>query len=526
MLLALYLETLGYRRSSCAKLHRKVKKMHESTKSDVVNCFKRFEGSDDFACIESVLFAALPEKHRLKCLSHLYSGFIRDNSLCQNLTRAVEASEVKGFESALCKSFSREHYGVNKYVTLSPRGGIYVVRRGALRVTVKGADVCTLTRGAMIEVCVLSERFVTIHESGSQENDSLFSDDGARFEISEEETGEEGKDDQESSDSECDDSATEVDEELSEELPKKHMLKSRRSSLVNALKFTVRNRTDSQQSSSSSRPRSVSIQTPKKLVSYPIHSVSFCAGTEQVQVATSFLFGCELGVIPSDSFRNIVAEYPGVSRNFETVSVALDLQIEGEEVVQRQILEDSRKKLELERKIATNGELELACRNGLLQRAREAIDAGGSISEPLDPITGVTALHIAAIFGHSKIIQLLLERNVDLKQLDCEGRSVLHLCSLVPSWNESNLLSILDLVATKDLLSLRDKSGNSPLHVAAITGDPVMLKLLMAIINRHEKNEELTHMKNQEGSTPLQVCTSQEARRFLKPKANSVGNCR
>ncbi len=60
-----------------------------------------------------------------------------------------------------------------------------------------------------------------------------------------------------------------------------------------------------------------------------------------------------------------------------------------------------------------------AAQHGDLQRAKELLDAHGSLANLRDA-SGATPLHYAAMNGHREIVRLLLERGADINSTDSQ----------------------------------------------------------------------------------------------------------
>lgn len=80
---------------------------------------------------------------------------------------------------------------------------------------------------------------------------------------------------------------------------------------------------------------------------------------------------------------------------------------------------------------------------------------------------GKTALHIAAERGSLRIVQLLLEHDVDVDMADASGRTALHYAEVVTL-----------LLAGGADSEARDGEGRSPLHVAADAECESVVRLL------------------------------------------------
>nr|QLH02044.1 TRPA1 [Agasicles hygrophila] len=89
---------------------------------------------------------------------------------------------------------------------------------------------------------------------------------------------------------------------------------------------------------------------------------------------------------------------------------------------------------------------------------------------------GLTPLHISSQQGHTKIVQLLLNRGALLHR-DHTGRNPLHLAAMNGFTQTIELL----LSVHSHLLDQTDKDGNTALHVATIENQPRVISLLLTV---------------------------------------------
>ncbi|GAA6089790.1 ankyrin repeat domain-containing protein 26 isoform X5 [Tachysurus ichikawai] len=104
-----------------------------------------------------------------------------------------------------------------------------------------------------------------------------------------------------------------------------------------------------------------------------------------------------------------------------------------------------------------------------------------------------TVLHIACVYGHTDVVQYLVENKVKLNLCDNQNRSAL--MKAVQCQQDRCVSILLEHEADPNLV---DINGNTSLHLAArIPSVPVALKLL-----EHEAN---INAQNKEGNTPLML---------------------
>ncbi|XP_035826421.1 transient receptor potential cation channel subfamily A member 1 [Aplysia californica] len=127
-----------------------------------------------------------------------------------------------------------------------------------------------------------------------------------------------------------------------------------------------------------------------------------------------------------------------------------------------------------------------AARYGRYNTCRRLLDSvhGPNIINETDG-SGLTALHIAAQNGHTKVIQLLLERGAVVNK-DNEDNSALHHAA-EQGWTHS--MKVL-LSVHSNLRDVANVDGDTPLHVAAKNGQTSAVSLLLTMGAKLLKNHE------------------------------------
>jgi ankyrin repeat protein len=106
---------------------------------------------------------------------------------------------------------------------------------------------------------------------------------------------------------------------------------------------------------------------------------------------------------------------------------------------------------------------------------------------------GDTALHLAAAKGRQEVVAPLLRHHADLNAKDVRGATPLH----VAVFYKQNEMARL-LVASRADVQAADENGDTPLHMAAETGSVELSKLLLA-------NHADVNARDISGFTPLYV---------------------
>lgn len=110
---------------------------------------------------------------------------------------------------------------------------------------------------------------------------------------------------------------------------------------------------------------------------------------------------------------------------------------------------------------------------------------------------GFTALHVACLFGHPLIVDLLLCSGSNKNALDYSGSTPLHYAAARGHQN-----ALLLLLHSGAMISIPDNDGNTPLHLASNNGHEVCVKALLYFAE-HTGLKLDTNAKNVYGDTPL-----------------------
>ncbi|KAF8674274.1 hypothetical protein HU200_048096 [Digitaria exilis] len=177
--------------------------------------------------------------------------------------------------------------------------------------------------------------------------------------------------------------------------------------------------------------------------------------------------------------------------------------------------------------------LHMAAREGLVHVVRKIFDFTWVEAEyvPSVAVSG-TALHQAVLGGHTKIVDMMLEKHSWLlEQTDSDGNNALHYAA------QKNNAQVVELLLTKqaqlaykpnrerqsplhvaahygstasirallrhcpDVAEMADTSGRNALHVSVVSGKTNALRCLL----RHVRPSELLNRVDNEGDTPLHL---------------------
>lgn len=131
-----------------------------------------------------------------------------------------------------------------------------------------------------------------------------------------------------------------------------------------------------------------------------------------------------------------------------------------------------------------------AAQNGHLEVVRLLVESGAEVNK--SPWGGITALIGAARAGHLSVVEFLVESGADIQAVDWDKRDALHYAVGYHDY------PMCQLLLEKDIQPKRDIDGNTPMIVAAYSGDTSITNLLLTY--EHEIN-----VADEEGYTPLMV---------------------
>lgn len=110
---------------------------------------------------------------------------------------------------------------------------------------------------------------------------------------------------------------------------------------------------------------------------------------------------------------------------------------------------------------------------------------------------GFTALHVACLFGHPIIVDMLLHSGSNVDALDYRESTPLHYAAA--KGHQNVVLSLLHAGAT---ISISDNDGNTPLHLASNNGHEMCVKALLYFSEQSGSTLDV-NSENANGDTPL-----------------------
>ena len=114
-----------------------------------------------------------------------------------------------------------------------------------------------------------------------------------------------------------------------------------------------------------------------------------------------------------------------------------------------------------------------AVQSGSMAMCRLLLAAGVDVEER-DPITLLTPLHKAAIYGHELIVNLLLSHKADVNSRNKIEGTPLHFAS-----GEGHLASVVALLQAGADPLLPNDDGGLPIHTAATYNHAEVVKILI-----------------------------------------------
>ena len=114
-----------------------------------------------------------------------------------------------------------------------------------------------------------------------------------------------------------------------------------------------------------------------------------------------------------------------------------------------------------------------AAAKGFVSMCRQLLAAGGDVEER-SPRILATPLHLAATYGHQRIIQLLLSHKADVNSRSRTEATPLHLAS-----QEGHLASVVTLLQAGADPLLPKHDGQLPIHLAAQRNHVEVVRILI-----------------------------------------------
>jgi len=158
--------------------------------------------------------------------------------------------------------------------------------------------------------------------------------------------------------------------------------------------------------------------------------------------------------------------------------------------------------------------LHTCIKEGKIEEAREIMaKAGIQIGEKgLYLSSGLTLLHAAANRDNLNVVQFLLQEGADINEAAQKGSVYAGYTPLHFAAENSKSLQILIYLLTKNAdVTLKEATGRTALHIAALKGNHKGAKALLASCNMDRVNEQDTH-----GRTPLMLACSQGQRSVVQ----------
>jgi ankyrin repeat protein/uncharacterized GH25 family protein len=147
-------------------------------------------------------------------------------------------------------------------------------------------------------------------------------------------------------------------------------------------------------------------------------------------------------------------------------------------------------------------ELRDAIHSDDLKEVRTLLKANPSLISSRD-VQDRTPLILAAMAGHTNLVEVLLANKADLQATDMFGRSALHWAALLA---QGDMVQVL--LADGADLNARSKGGDTPLHEAAHGGNTNMVEIIKILL----ANGADINATNNAGGTPLSEVVAVENR--------------
>ncbi|GMP67171.1 hypothetical protein CsSME_00027251 [Camellia sinensis var. sinensis] len=120
--------------------------------------------------------------------------------------------------------------------------------------------------------------------------------------------------------------------------------------------------------------------------------------------------------------------------------------------------------------------LHLAAYLGYLEEVQYLLGRESSLAVARDN-NGLFPIHLASIKGHVDVVRALLQCWPDSRELlNCHGQNILHVAA--KSGGHNMVSYILQTPELEKLINMRDKHGNTPLHLATMDWHPKIVNLL------------------------------------------------
>jgi ankyrin repeat protein len=131
-------------------------------------------------------------------------------------------------------------------------------------------------------------------------------------------------------------------------------------------------------------------------------------------------------------------------------------------------------------RINNNEALYIASSEGHVEIVQLLLERGINIDTELAFGSGKNALHIASYRGHHEVVKLLLDRGANVNMNDYYGENALHYATDQNMWSCGYYFEIVMMLLDKGIdINMVDNEGYIPLHYAAKSGHTGIVKLLL-----------------------------------------------